>query len=286
MMRTPGFVLARFSAERILQSLRGHRRVQGDQVSARQKIVEFNLFDTKLLGALRAQEWIEGDDPHLQSQGPRGDDRADVPAPDDSERLAGQFDAHEAVLLPLSSLRRDVRARDLPGESEHERDRVLGGGDRIAERRVHHDHAASGRSGNVDVVDPDAGATHDFQLRRGPKQLGRDLRCGANGEPVIVADDLGELLFIEAGFDVDLNATLLEDGDGGGGKLVGDENSGSHEDCSGMAACEGREMRGKGLVSCRAHECWHDSTMRLRTPPSRGDKVGIRRLWRACSSRL
>ncbi len=210
--------------------------MEGDEIGARQEIVELELFDAELLGAFSAQERIKGDDPHLQSQGPRGDDRADVPATNDSERLAGQFDAHEAVLFPLSRLGRNVGARDLAGEREHECDRMLGGGDRIAEWRVHHDHASRCRGRNVDVVDADAGATDDFQLRRGLEQLGRDFGRGANGEPVIVADDLGELLLVESRFDVDLDAALLEDRDGGGGKLIGNENTRSHEGCPGMAA--------------------------------------------------
>ena len=209
--------------------------MQGDEIGARQEIVEFELFDAELLGALGAQERIEGDDPHLQSERARGDDRADVPATNDAERLAGQFDAHEAVLFPLARLGRDVRARDLPGEREHQRDRMLGGGDRIAERRVHHDHAASGRGRNVDVVDADARAADDLQFRRAFEQLGRDFGVGANGEPVIVANDLGELLLVETRFDVDLDAALLEDRDGGGGKLIGNENTGSHGGCPGMA---------------------------------------------------
>ncbi len=48
--------------------LRRQRRVQGDEIGARQEIVEFELFDADLLGALGAQERIKGDDPHLQSQ--------------------------------------------------------------------------------------------------------------------------------------------------------------------------------------------------------------------------
>ena len=206
--------------------LRRQGRVEGDEIGARQEIVEFELFDAELLGALCAQERIEGDDPHLQSERARGDDRADIPATNDAERLAGQLDAHEAVLFPLARLGRDVGARDLPSEREHQCDRMLGGGDRIAERRVHHDHAASGGGRNVDVVDADARAADDFQFRRALEQLGCDFGVGANGEPVIVANDLGELLFVETRFDVDLDAALLEDRDGGGGKLIGNENTG------------------------------------------------------------
>jgi hypothetical protein len=40
-----------------------------------------------------------------------------------------------------------IGLRDLAGEREHHGDGVLGGGDRIAEGRVHHDDAARGRGG-------------------------------------------------------------------------------------------------------------------------------------------
>jgi hypothetical protein len=80
-------------------------------------------------------------------------------------------------------------------------------------------------AGNVDVVDADAGAADDLQFRGPLEQLGGDLGGGADGQSVIVADDLGELVLVETRLDVDLDPALLEDGDGGGGKLVGDENA-------------------------------------------------------------
>ena len=207
--------------------------------------------------AFRAQKRIESDDPHLQSQPARSDDRADVAATDDSERLAGQLDAHEPVLFPLARLRRHVRARDLPGERKHQRDRMLGGGDRVAERRVHHDDAASRGGWNVDVVDADAGAANDLQFLRALEQLRRDLGRGANGEPVIVADDLGEFFLVEAWLDVDLNAARLENRDGGRGKLVGDENAGSHRGYPGMAARDGRENERETMVRVMPAESGH-----------------------------
>jgi hypothetical protein len=42
--------------------------------------------------------------------------------------------------------------------------RMLGGGDRIAERRVHHDDAASRGGRDVDIVDADPGAAYHLQL--------------------------------------------------------------------------------------------------------------------------
>ena len=84
--------------------------------------------------ALGREERIVGDDLHLQPVRAVGDDRADVAAADQAERLAGELDAHEAVLLPLARLRGLVGLGNFAGEREQHRDRMLGGGDRIAER--------------------------------------------------------------------------------------------------------------------------------------------------------
>ena len=48
----------------------------------------------------------------------------------------------------------------------------------------------------------------------------------ADGEAVVVADDLEQLVLGEAGLDVGVDAARLEDVDGGGGELVGDEDAG------------------------------------------------------------
>ena len=147
-----------------------------------------------------------------------GDDRADIAAADDAERLAGELDAHEAVLLPLAGLGRGVGLRDLAGQREHQGDGVLGGGDRVAEGRVHHDDALGGRGRDVDIVDADAGAADDLQVLGRGENLRRHLGGRADGEAVIVADDLEQLVLVlaEIGLEVDLDAAVLEDLDGGG----------------------------------------------------------------------
>ena len=121
--------------------LLGERRVQGDEIGAPEQLVELDLLDAEIGRPLGRQERIEGDHLHLQPVRAVGDDRADIAAADDAERLAGDLDAHEAVLLPLAGLGRGVGRGNLAGKRKHQRDRVLGGGDRIAERRVHHDDA-------------------------------------------------------------------------------------------------------------------------------------------------
>ena len=75
-------------------------------------------------------------------------------------------------VLPVSStpMNRDfhcptgstVGERDLPSESEHHGDSVFGGGDGVAERRIHNDDAASRSAVDVDNIDADPGAVDDF----------------------------------------------------------------------------------------------------------------------------
>src|SRR5690606_20316175 len=121
-----------------------------------------------------------------------------------------------------------VGFRDLAGQREDHGDRVLGRGDRIAEGRVHDDDAAPRGGRDVDIVDADAGATDHLQLLRRLDELFGDLGGGTDGEAVIVGDlrQQGLLVLAEIGQVVDLDATVLEDLDGGGGELVGNEYAG------------------------------------------------------------
>ena len=208
--------------------LLGQRRVQRDEIGALEQIVELDLLDADVLGALRRQERIERDHLHAQAERAVGDDGADIAAADHAQRLGGDLDAHEAVLLPLAGLGRGVGLRNFARQRQHQRDGVLGGRDRIAERRVHHDDALGGGGGNFDIVDADAGAADHLQPRRLLDDLGGRLGRRADGEPVIVADDLGELVLVlaEIGLEVDLDAAILEDLHGGGRERVGNENFG------------------------------------------------------------
>src|SRR6185312_12548657 len=150
---------------------------------------------------------------------------------DQPEGLGVELHAHEAVLLPLAGLGRQVGRRQFAGQGEHHGDGVLGGGDRVAEGGVHHHDAGGGGGRDVDVVHADAGAADHLQ----PGGLGDDVLVGlggrADGQAVVLVDDLDQLLLGKAGLHVDLDAALLEDGDGGGGKLVSDEYAGSHGAC-------------------------------------------------------
>ncbi len=200
--------------------------MQADQVGAGQQVIQFDLLDPDLHRPLWREERIVGDHLHAQAQGAVGDDRADVAAADDAERLARQLHAHEAVLLPLAGLGGEVRLGQLARQGEHHGDGVLGGGDRVAERSVHHHHARLGGGRDVDVVDPDAGSTDHLQLLGGGQHILVDLGGRADGETVVVADDLEQLVLGKTGLGVGLYAALLEDLDGGGREFVCDENAG------------------------------------------------------------
>ncbi len=167
---------------------------------------------------------------HLQADGARADDRADIAGADDAERLAGDFDTHELRLFPLAGLRRGIGGRQLAGDREHQRDGVFGRGDRVAERRVHDDDAAARGGRNIDIVDADAGAADDLEVGRSGDQLLGRLGGRADGEAVIIADDFGELVLVlaELRLEIDFDAAITEDLDGGFRQFVGYENARCH----------------------------------------------------------
>ena len=204
----------------------GQGRVERNEVGSREQCVEFDLLDPDLDRALGRQEGVEGDDFHAQADGARGDDGADVARPDQSQRLAGDLDAHEAVLGPLAGLGALIGLGDLPRQREHHRDGVLGGGDRIAEGGVHHHHALGAGGGNIDIIHPDAGAADHLEVARGGEDVGGDLGRTADCEAVVPADAGLELLGRLAGDDIDIAAALAKDARGVLVHLVGNEDFG------------------------------------------------------------
>src|ERR1700730_9159040 len=152
----------------------------------------------------------------------RGDDGPDIAAAYDAEHLAGDLDTHETVLFPFAGLGRQIGLGNLAGEREHQCDRMFGGGDRIAKRRIHHDNAFPGGGGNIDINRTGARAADYFQPLRPLEKFGGDLRRRANGKAVETADDAGELVLVlaEARLKIGLDAALLEDRDGGSRRMM------------------------------------------------------------------
>jgi hypothetical protein len=188
----------------------GQRRVQRDEIGPRQQLIERDALDAQFERALGRQERVVGDDAHFEALCTVGDDRADIAAADDAERLAVKLDAHKARFLPFAGLGRAVGRRDFARQCEHHRDCVLGGGDRIAVGRVHDDDAARARRLDIDIVDADAGAADDAEAIGDGEQFGRDLGRRAHRQPVILADAVAQIGWSEANCDIGLDGARPE----------------------------------------------------------------------------
>lgn len=78
---------------------------------------------------------------------------------------------------------------DVSGCRQHKGERVLGGGNGVAGRGVHHDHAVIGGGFAIDVVNTDARTSDGFEIGSGGEDLAGDFGLGANHETVILTDD-------------------------------------------------------------------------------------------------
>ncbi len=94
---------------------------------------------------------------------------------------------------------------------------MFGGGDRVAKRRVHDDHALLRSGRNFDVVNPDPGAANDFKVFGGVQQFFGDLGRRPDRQPVVVWDRGQKRVFVFAQFgpEIDVDPTVVKDLDGG-----------------------------------------------------------------------
>ncbi len=209
----------------------GQRHMQGDEIGLCQQLIELHLGHAHRLGALFGQEGIVGQYLHVQAKGAVADDAADIAGADHAEGLVVKLDPHEARLFPLAGMGGDRGFGQLPRHGKHHRNRMFGGGDGVAEGRVHHDHAVARGGGNVNVINADPGAADDLEVRRECQQLVGHLGGRADGKAVILADDLGQffLVLAEFGHVIHLDPAVAEDLHGGFGEFVGYENAGGHD---------------------------------------------------------
>ena len=208
----------------------GERRMQRDEIGAPPQLVQFDLLHAELKRALGRQKRVVGDDFHLQAERAVGDDRADIAAADDAQRLAEDFHAEKFVFLPLAGAGRAVGFRNLPSQRQHQRDRMFRGRDRIAEWRIHHNDAARGRGCDVDVVDADAGPADHLQALGVLQQLARDLGRGAYCQPVEAVDGRGQLVLVlaEIRLELDVEAAILENRNRSRRQRIGNKDSRRH----------------------------------------------------------
>ena len=204
--------------------------MQRDEIGARQKLVQLHLGHTDLGGALLGQEGVIGHHLHLEAERAGADDGTDIARTDHAQRLAGQFHTHETRLFPFARMGGGIGLGDLAGHREHHRDGMLGGRDRIAEGRVHHDDALFRRLGDVDIVDTNARAADHLKVGGSGDDLFRDLAGRADGKSVILTDDGEQLVLIlaDGGVEGDIDPAIFENLNGGVRQAVGNENFGGH----------------------------------------------------------
>ena len=204
----------------------GQGGVHADEVALAVEPVDLDGLGAEGADALDRDERVVGDDVHLEGEGATGHLGADGAEPDEAEGAAAKLGAHEVAPAPLAAAQGAVGAGDVAGEGHEQGERVLGGGDGVAARRVHDDDAALGGGLEVDVVHAGAGAGDDLEASGVGEGVGRDRGLAAHDEGLVAGERFPQFARREAGADIDLRL-LFEQGDAFAGDGVGDEDSGA-----------------------------------------------------------
>ena len=147
------------------------------------------------------------------------------PSPTSAERLAAQLRAHQRLLVPHRPLHRGVGGGNGARERQHQRKRVLGDAHAVGARRVHHEDAARGGGGEIDVVDARTGAGDHPKLRRRVNQRGVHFRGASYDQRIGVGQIAREHVRRASGSRVNgPTRHTSEDLDGGSGQLVSDHD--------------------------------------------------------------
>ena len=121
-----------------------------------ERIVNLNV---DFLRALRREIGVEGDNVHLERFTKFRNGLTDASHANNAERLAVELATGELFAIPATFHERLVRCADIATHGKHEREGLLGGGRRVAARRVHNDDPMPGRGFKIDIVDANAGAS-------------------------------------------------------------------------------------------------------------------------------
>ena len=202
----------------------GERRVDRDEVGARQELVELDRLHAQALGGLACQVGVVGDHVHAEADGPPRDLGPDPAEAEDAQHLAEQLDALQAAFLPAPRLQREVGGGESAGHREQEPHRVLGDRGGVPARCVHDDHAPLGRGVHVDRVDAGAGPADDLQARAGRDHRAGHLGGAADDETLVLADARGQVALAQRAHHLDVEAVLAERVDADRLQAVGDED--------------------------------------------------------------
>jgi hypothetical protein len=208
------------------------------------------------------------DDGHAKTARTARDLPAHASHSDQTERFSAKLAADELRAGPFAGANAPVGLDDAAEESEREREGVLGGGDDIAERRVHDVHAAGRRRAHVDVVHADARATDDDEAFGSIKDRHGHLGLAADDQRVDIRDARGQVGLFQAGGLADL-ATRAEQRETLFGKRVRDV------DDVAAASDESRPRRSPAVRSTRRGR--RDVTTAAGSPHMRGAPRSSRR---------
>jgi hypothetical protein len=133
---------------------------------------------------LRSEIRIVGAHAHAERARPSRDLAADASCTHQTQRLAVQLGAREALPVPLTVLHRAVGRRDPADTGEDERKREFGSGNRVAGGRIEHRDAALRSCIDINVVDADTRATDHLERVGVLQRLARDAGAAAYDDRV------------------------------------------------------------------------------------------------------
>ena len=206
-----------------------HRHVQGDEVGLGNGFLDgLAELNTHRLGLARGEVGIVGDHTHAEAHRALREFGADAAHAENGEGLVVELDAGIglASFLEASLDDRLVALGDVAGERHHQGEGVLGRGNGVTAGRVHHDDAVFGGDGDVDVVDPDPGASDGAEdAGTGFDDGAGDLHARAHDDAFVVRCVFDEFGLAEPEFDVDDEAGRLEKLNAFIGNRIADEDA-------------------------------------------------------------
>ena len=197
MIRTPSFIVAMLFALMtcFVSAIRGVWTVMTSATLKRS--LNGHHLDAELGRPLLGDERVVGNAFHVHGICPFCHFAADPAKADDPERLLVEFDAHELRALPLLLFQARGRLRDIAGEREHHRHRVLGRCKGVSFGRVCHDDTLSGRCLHIDIIHADAGPPDKFQPPACRDHLCGDFGAAPHEQGIVVPDDPAELVLLK-----------------------------------------------------------------------------------------
>ena len=152
--------------------------------------------------------------------------RTNLTNADQPQSLALELRTHILRALPATLTQIGTGLWNIPSQSKHHRDRVLGGRASVASRHILDGDPLTRRGIQINVVDPDSSTNDDLKILAGVQELSVHLRLTAHDQAMTLTCDSDLFLEIEARLILDTNALLgSQDLDGLFRKLVGDEDN-------------------------------------------------------------